>query len=662
MTTADTPDERRCSRCGTAYAGQASPMGLCPACLMALAAEESGIRSPEESGIGNQESGGFRQEESAVIQQPHSGPALRAHRWRYRWLAIPVALFVLAVGALLVTLVRRLDSSPAIQPLASAVRFTLPFPTDTRALDGAQFAPSPDGTTIVLAARAADGRSRLWIRRLQALDWQELSRTEGASYPFWSPDGRHVGFFAERRLKRIDVSNHVSQTVGDAPDGHGGTWGLDDWIVFAPTDTGPLQRVAASGGTPQRITRLDEARGEVAHVWPRFLADGVRLVYFANAADTKQKGSYLADLNQGTAALVVRRDVAVVPADDLLLFSHNGTLMAQRFDARRPQLDDRITAIAGADDVGGPMAYGPNFSASGTVLVYRNTGPRLGRLTWFDRRGQVIGEVGMPAEYQAPAVSPDGRRIVVARTDDRTNTSDIWVNDVDHRSTRLTFGPAQDSSPIWSPDGVRVAYASSRDGRVQIMTTKADGGGTEETIATWPQMVQPTDWSNDGRALLFTTRHAKTGLDVWAMPLAGDRKPWPLLQTPFDESDAHVSPDGRWVAYVSNESGLDQIYVCSFPEPESRFQISVTGGTHPRWRRDGRELIFVAPDGMLTAVDVMHDSTFRSGSPAPLLRLPDTAEFTMGPGGEQFLVLMPHDEASNSLHVILNWKTELAAR
>ena len=309
------------------------------------------------------------------------------------------------------------------------------------------------------------------------------------------------------------------------------------------------------------------------------------------------------------------------------------------------------------------MAYGPNFSASGSVLVYRNTGPRLGRLTWFGRRGEVIGEVGMPDEYQTPAASPDGRRIAVARTDDRTNTSDIWVNDVEgRRLTRLTFGPALDSSPIWSPDGTRVAYASSRDGRVQIMTTKADGGGSEEMIAAWPQMMQPTDWSIDGRVLLFTTRHAKTGLDVWALPLAGDRKPWPLLQTPFDESDAHVSPDGRWVAYVSNESGLDQIYVRSFPEAEGRFQISVTGGAHPRWRRDGRELIFVAPDGMLTAVDAMHDSTFRSGNPEPLLRLPDATAFTMGPGGEQFLVLVPNDDASHSLHVVINWKTELDAR
>jgi Tol biopolymer transport system component len=276
----------------------------------------------------------------------------------------------------------------------------------------------------------------------------------------------------------------------------------------------------------------------------------------------------------------------------------------------------------------------------------------------------MIGEAGMPGEYQTPAVSPDGRRIAVARSDDRVDTTDIWVIDIGRdTSTRLTFNPDPDSAPIWSPDARRVAFASRRDGRVQLMATSAAGGGTEEVIATWPYMLQPTDWSMDGRVLFFTTRNPKTGLDVWAMPIDGDRKAWPLLQTAFDESDARLSPDGRWLAYVSNESGIDQIYVRSFPTPESRFQISANGGTHPHWRGDGRQLLFVAPDSMLMAVGVDRGAAFTAGTPERLMRLPDATDFALRPGAEQFLIPMPHDQHSRpELQVIVNWMNELRTR
>jgi Tol biopolymer transport system component len=624
---------------------------------MAIAAEESGIRKPDSADVSDEGAGPSAPAADRVAT--NDSEPRRAHARRHRWLAIPAAAFVIALSGLSFWLVRPTDRD--IRPFGSVVRFALPFPHGTRPLDGAQFAPSPDGTTIALAARGADGRSHLWIRRLHAFDWQELSRTDDASYPFWSPDGRHVGFFAERRLKRIDVASGVTQTVCDAPDGHGGTWGLGNEIVFAPSGNGPLHRVAASGGTPQPITKLDGSHRELAHLWPRFLPDGVRVMYFANAADPKQRGSYLLDLQRGNTILVARRDVATVPAGDLLLFSNNRTLVTQRFDASRQELEDDITAIAGADQVGGPIAVGPTFSATPNVLVYRSTGPRITRLTWLDRQGRTIGEAGMPGEYQTPAISPDGRRIAVAQTDDRTNAADIWVIDVERNtSTRLTFNPAPDSAPIWSPDGSRVAFASRRPDGVHVMATNSTGGGSEVTIATWPFALQPTDWSNDGRVLLFTSRDSKTGLDVWATPVDGDRKAWPLLQTAFDESDGRLSPDGRWLAYVSNESGVDQVYVRSFPEPESRFQISVNGGTHPHWQRDGRQLLFVSPDGTLTAVDVSPGAAVGSGRPTPVLTLPDTIDFAMGPGAGPFLVPMPFDEHSgHELRVIVNWMNEL---
>lgn len=645
---------KRCSRCGAEYSNNSSPLGLCPGCLLTLGM--SGIHDP---GAGSQESAVIERQESTVITPPESPAVRHAHAPWPRWRTGAAVALLVAIGALLffVAISRRNDAPP----FPIVVRFTLPFPNETRALEGPQFAPSPDGTAIALAARGADGQSRLWVRRLRGLDWQELPRTDGAAYPFWSPDSQHVGFFADRRLQRINLASGLTQTVGDAPDGRGGTWGSGDDIVFAPGARGALMRVTAVGGTPQPITTLDRSRAEVAHLWPMFLEDGRRFVYFANTADRRNGGSYVGDVSNGSKALVVGRDVVTVPVGDLLLFSQDRTLITQRFDAARGELHDSAQAIAGAVDVGGPRMSGPSFAASTHVLVYRNSSPPISRLVWFDRRGEVSGEVSAPADYRTPALSPDGRRIAVARADDRTNGSNLWLLDVERNmSTRLTFGPHQDASPLWSPDGDRIVFASRRDGLVRLMTTSAAGGGVEEEIAASPQMVRLSDWSIDGRTLLYTTQDPKTGLDVWAIPLTGDRKPWALIQTPFNESDARLSPDGRWVAYVSNESGLDQVYVRSFPRPESKWQASVNGGTHPQWRRDGRELLFVAADGTLTSVGVDAGPTLRLGGAVQLTRLPSATEFATTPDGQRLLVQVPQDGANAAeLDVVVNWRSEL---
>lgn len=598
-------------------------------------------------------------------EEPEPGPT-DAERRRVRfprrwWLAIPLVVGVVGLAAALAVVQR---SRPArATAMTTAIRFTLPYPEDTRPLDGAQFAPSPDGTAIAVAARGPDGQSRLWIRRLQALDWQELPRTAGAMYPFWSPDSRHIGFFANRRLERVDVENGLTQTVSDAPDGRGGTWGIDGDIVFAPGASGPLSRVPASGGRPVPITQLDRGRMEVAHLWPRFLADGRRVLYFANAVNRGNAASYVTDLSSGERRSILSRDVAAVPVADLLLFSQNRALMAQRFQLRSQRLEDRVDAIGGAGAVGGPMAYGPSFSASAGLLVYRNMRPRLSRLAWVDASGRFVDEAGPPAEYRAASLSPDGTRVVVAQGGSGTDTSELWLLDAMRgTSMRLTFGAHQDATPIWSPDAQRIAFVSRRDGRVMLMTTSAAGGGTEQEIATWPFGVELTDWSRDGRALIFTARNPKTGLDVWLKPMTGDDKPLPLLQSSSDESDARVSPDGRWIAYVSNESGIDQIYVRTFPPPGSVWQVSTNGGTRPRWRGDGRELFFVAPDGALTAVGVTTGASLVLGPARALLRLHEATGFEVQPGG-RFLVSLPAvQDAGSHLHVIANWTSELSER
>jgi Tol biopolymer transport system component len=555
---------------------------------------------------------------------------------------------------------------------ASPVRFTMPYPDGTDAIDGAQFAVSPDGRAIVVAARSAEGSSRLWLRRMQTFDWQQLPDTQDAQYPFWSPDSRHIGFFADHRLKRIDLGNRLTQVVCEAPDGHGGSWGTHNEIVFAPGAAGPLFRVAASGGAPQQITKLGLETGqmETAHVWPHFLA-GNRLVFFANAPDPRNKGNYVLDLDRGTRVLLAQRAVAIVPANGVLLFAHNGTLVAQRLDPGRSEPEPELRTIAGADDIGGPMSIGPNHAATPEVLLYRRVQPKLSELVWFDRSGRAIGAEGEPADYQGAAISPDGHTIVAARSDERKNVSNLWRIDASRSATsRLTFGSDRDGYPVWSPDGSRVAFASRREGNapLSISAMSVAGDGKREQLIEAPLDMRPTDWSRDGGLLIYTRTDPRTHLDVWALPLTGDHRPSPIVQTPFNESDAHLSPDGRWIAYVSDETGRDEVFVRSFPSfdparraapPEGTWMISANGGTRPRWRNDGRELFFMSPDGMLMAASVQARPLFELGPSQPLFHIQRASDYAVA-GSDRFLVQVPHDTpGSNQLQVVLNWMTEL---
>ena len=656
----------RCSRCGTEYSGQSSPLGLCPACLMAMGMsgeiqQESEIKNQEPAGISEQESEGISKQESEGIgEQGSAGHASaareRAHAKRRWWLVVPAAALLLI---LVVLASFRLQGRTAATTTSSAVRFTLPYPDGTEAIDGAQFAVSPDGKNVVAAARSVGGPSRLWLRRLQAIDWQQLPDTEGSQYPFWSPDSRHIGFFADHRLKRVDVGNTLTQIVCEAPDGHGGTWGTHNEIVFAPGAAGPLFRVAASGGTPQQIT--ETGRMETAHAWPHFLADN-RLEFFATAIDPRSSGSYVLDLATGARALLAQRVVAIVPADGVLLFAHNGTLVAQRLDRDRSELEPELRTIAGADDIGGPMSIGPNHSASSTVLLYRRVQPKLVALLWFDRSGRSIGTEGEPADYRGAAISPDGGSLVVARSDERRNVSSLWRVDVARSATsRLTFGDDRDLYPVWSPDGSRVAFASRRAGHpmLSISAMSVAGDGKQEPLIEAPVDMRPTDWSRDGRVLIYTSTDPRTHLDVWAIPLSGDRRSLPIVQTPFNESDGHLSPDGRWIAYVSDETGRDEVFVRSFPSPEGKWMVSAHGAARPRWSADGRELFFVSPDGMLMAAGIQARPQFEAGSPQPLFEIRRTADYAVAPNG-RFLVQVPHETpGSNELHVVLNWMAEL---
>ena len=646
----DANDTQRCKRCGAEFTAATTPLGLCPACTLELGMSDPAmtpLQEPEAEPV------------AAPPPAPPSPPPVSRVRLGGRrvWM-IAAALLVLAIVA--TRFFSRFLQSPRHEPTsahATPVRFTLTLPDEAEMANGAQFAVSADGTQLAIAARRAGGPPRLWIRRLQSLEWREMPGTDGATFPFWSPDSRNIGFFADRRVKRIDVANSLTQTICDAGSGQGGTWGTQDVIVFAH-DMG-LSRVAASGGTPVPVTTVDGSHGQRAHLWPHFLPDGRRFVFQVQKANDEAATAVGQIDAAGSVRIAEGRGPTAFVAD-VLLFSRGGTLTTQQFDPRGDETTGEVETLGGVDEVAGSTTAGSAFSASSTVLVYRRGKEPRRQLTWFDRTGRHVDVVEAPDEYAGFALSPDGRRVAFARRSDE-EASSIWLRDVtSDRLYRLTTGRKRDAFPIWSPDASRIAFSSRGNDGESVLAIVADTGEMDEVLFRSPESKRLTDWSLDGRFLIYTARSPKTGMDLWMLPTMGDRKPQPLYQTPANESQGRLSPDGRWIAYVSDESGAGEVYVRAFPPSGGRWQISSGGGTHPRWRGDGRELFFLATDGQIMAVDVTAASTLRSGYPQRLLDVRGADDFAVSRDGQRFLVPLSVDDARDrQLHVVLNWAAEL---
>jgi Tol biopolymer transport system component len=652
----------RCPQCGVEFVPEASPLGLCPACLLKL-----GVSDPAMKPLS------VHPQPVASTKAVASPPASSRPGWRGRLMRIGVPA---AIGmALLAWAVVRRSTDGVPSLVSSVIRFNLPWPDETAAVEGAQFAVSPDGSRIALAARRPDGQTHLWLRTLQSMEWRALPGAEGAALPFWSPDSRQIGFFAEKKLKKIDVSNGLTQTLADAASGRGGTWGRQDTIVFASSPLGPLFRVSASGGTPQPVTTVDNSGPERGHAWPHFLPDGRTVLFVVDAsrgredaarsADEGQSGLHLISLDSGQRRLLVTGAGAGIFAQGFLLFVRGSELLAQRFDPTRAEFEGEPQSISGAERAGDGTGSG-GFAASDTgVLVHRIGDLTPSQLTVLDRNGRVLGSTSDIAGYQQFSISPDARRIVVARRDARGATSNLWLLELDRQVTsRLTSGPSDDSSPVWLPDGNRIAFVSRRNDEAALYSIEANGGGKEQLLHTSRQAERLEDASPDGRFLLYSTTSAETGSDLWFLPLDGDhknadRKAQPLFQTVFNESQGRLSPDGRWIAYVSDESGRDEVYVRPFPAADSRWQVSIAGGERPRWRRDGRELYFLSPDGHLQMVDVRADSTFRSGAPRALFVMRHADDYEVKADGQFLARTRIEDRARAGLQVVLNWTEEL---
>jgi Tol biopolymer transport system component/predicted Ser/Thr protein kinase len=625
----------------------------------------------------------------------------RDHRWQsaadvaegLRWIAEPASLGTLAtervatarrrrevgpwaVAALLAVATIGLAVSRRIAPPAARpVRFTIAPPEGTAIgsfTEAGAVALSPDGTRVAFTTVSADGKRRLWVRDLDSVTARALPGADGASLPFWSPDGRSLGFFTTDTLKRIALAGGPSQTICTiTAAGRGAAWNSDGVILFA-TETGPgLLRVAAGGGAVVDETALGP--GELNHLWPSFLPDGQGYLFLVLGDEGRWHHVHVGSLgNRERRKLVPSESGALYAPPGYLLFFREGALMAQAFNARARQVTGEPVPVAeGVGRVGGaaPQGYSA-FSASATgVLAYGRAPHVLNQLLWIDRGGTVRGSVGAPGDYADPALSADGRRLAVCRDDPQTATPDIWIVDlVRGNFSRFTFHPRWEVYPVWSPDGTRIAFSSDRTLPTQLYV-KPTAGGAEERVLDTTHDAYPTDWSSDGRFLIYSGgRASATRNDIWTLPLDGERKPRPLLQSPFNEAEGQLSPDGRVLAFSSDESGRPEVYVGRMPTLTERWQVSTGGGRFPTWRRDGKELFYLAADRKLMAVGFATGSASEGSVPSALFqtRVPEAdfpgfhSMYVPAADGQRFLVLTePETFHSPPVTIVLNWSAGL---
>jgi Tol biopolymer transport system component len=489
----------------------------------------------------------------------------------------------------------------------------------------------------------------------------------GAEDPFWSPDNRFIAFFAEGKLKRIDVAGGLALIVCDG-DWWGGCWSKRDVIVFAPGQYSGLLRVPAGGGSATPVTELDPASGEASHRYPWFLPDGRHFVYTALNKDPEKTAIYVADLDSKARhrVLVANSNAAYSPPG-LLLFLRERALMAQPFDASKAVTTGDPVPIAEQVDTSswGFAEFQGQFSVSQNGILAYSSGISINlQLTWVDRSGKVVGTVGTPGIMMAPTLSPDGNTVAVDRLDPQTGFRDIWLDDLKRgTASRFTFNSKSSAYPVWSPDGSHIAFSATPE-RVKDLYQKATSGATQdEALEKSALSKYTTDWSRDGRYIIYMVGDPNTDADIWVLPLFGDRKPFPYLKTEFQEGFGKLSPNGQWLAYQSNETKRFEVYVQTFPTAGGKWQVSTNGGSSPIWSRDGRELYFLGADQKMMVVEVKDSVKFEASVPKALFDVHTVNGvvfvFDVSKDG-RFLIPTPVEQsASVPMTVVLNWQAAL---
>ena len=549
-------------------------------------------------------------------------------------------------------------------PVGDVVRLSLLAEHPTSASTG--FALSPDGRHIVYSAPDAEGARRLWIRPLDAVARaRPLAGTEGAEYPFWSPDGEVIGFFTPRLVKRVAASGGAVLTLCAGPArARGGSWNQDGTILFAGW-SGPLRRVSADGGPSLIVRDVDVSRGEEDLHWPWFLPDGQHYLYRLRTATGEGNGVYVASLDDPMGRLVIETEppsrAEYAEPGYLVYQGADELLMAQPFDLGRLTVAGAAVPIS-VEGISSPVGWRAFSTTPGGVLAYsrrEETGDSKSRLLWVDRQGALVGSVGGPENYWTVRVSPDDSLVA-------TNPGpDIWIYSAHEGvANRFTSASGTDAVPVWSPDGRHLAFFSNRRGPQELYVKPVDETGDAEPLLAAGREVIPTDWSSDGQVLALTRIGAES-LDVWAYSINDDVVS-PVVDSEFNESAGVFSPDGRWLAYVSDEAGTEDVYLQPFPGPGPAQRVSQSGGVHPRWRRDGQELYFVTPAKRFMATEIVAgDEGLDVGTPVSLFQMdirlqPDSAPYDVTAGGDRFLIVARG--GVEALTIVRNWSEELKAR
>jgi len=607
----------------------------------------------------------------ATLAPTVSAKGIRAH-WREALQWGVTSLLLAAITGLAIWNLKPMSPRPVTRTVV-----TLPPGQQLAGLDsGPALALSPDGIHLAYVARQG-GTQQLYLRAMDSLEAKLIPGTEGATEPFFSPDGQWLGFFTGAKLKKVSVSGGAALTLGNVALPNGASWSSQGMIAFSPTPISGLQEVPDAGGTPQPLTRLEK---EGSHRWPEFLPGGKAVLFATGTAAGNWTNAQVALQSVGTGErrnLVQGGTQPRYAPSGHLVYAQGGSLMAVPFDPQR--LTATGAAVPMVEGILQSLATGAaqySFSSTGS-LVYVPGGVQATqrRLVWVSRNGAEQPLAAPARAYRQPRLSPDGRRIAVAIEEQETQ---VWLYDLSRETlTRLTFEGNTNFNPVWTPDGKRITFQSNKEGPQNLFWQLADGSGGLERLTTSEYVNAPESWSPDGQLLAFIEINPTTGYDVWVLrmgdPSAGSgqvRKAEPFLRTPFNEGSARFSPDGRWLAYLSNESGRYEVYVQPYPGPGGKWQISTEGGTEPVWNPNGRELFYRSGDKMM-AVDIATQPGFAAGKPKVLFEgqyLPTPATFPnydVAPDGQRFLMLKPIEQAQaapTQINVVLNWFEELKRR
>ena len=620
-------------------------------------------------------------DEEAAPSKPVA-PSAPATSRRWLWMLGAAAIVVLLAAVVIWAPWRQ-------QAVTPSIRFEIAATNEMTFISGGYPMVSPNGKWVVIPATGKDGVTRMWLRALDSVEVRPLTGTEsGNALPppvFWSPDSRFIAFsstpgaFAAGQLKKLDISGGPPQTICDVPGSvSGGTWNSEGIILFTANQQGSgVFRVSAAGGMATPITVVDRQQGDTFHRYPKFLPDGHHFIYLHVSQNPQRRGIFVSSIDgppeqQSTNAILpTDRQAFYAPptggGPGRLLFLRDTTLFAQAFDTTRFELSGEPAPVT--DQVGSfAAATAGLFSVSDTgVLAYRvGVGGDQVQLTWFDTNGKPLGVVGDKAAYSNPMLSPDGTRVAVTQFEQSNGTSNIWVIDLMRgNSVRITFTPGRNDFPLWSPDGKTIAFASNRQGYLDIYQKNADGSGDETLLLKSSEDKQPRAWSRDGRLIVFMSAGLKTRSDIWALPLQGDRKAFEVIATERNEGAPALSPDAHWLAYSSDESGTPELFVVPFAAEKGaaaasggKWAISKGGGINARWL--GNRIFYSTLALQQMVVDVATDKSFSAGIPRMLFSFPFFGRFDVTSDGSRFLHITPErSEAPSPFIVVSNWQSGL---